>query len=214
MEDIYCISGLGADERIFDKLSIPNAKLHFIKWLTPENNEPIEVYAKRISKQVVSQNPLLMGVSFGGMMAVEISKHIPVKKTILISSVKSRKELPQWMKITGNLRLNKLAPSKQQGWMGPIENYFLGADGEEEKRMAKDFRKNIDPIYLHWAIDKVVNWQNNEIPSALFHLHGTSDKTFPIKNIRATHIVEGGNHFMVMNRASEVSGVLEKIVSE
>lgn len=118
------------------------------------------------------------------------------------------------MKISGHIRLNKLAPSKQQNWMTPIENYFLGADGEDEKRIAREFRKNIDPVYLHWAIDKVVNWQNEVLPDSLFHLHGTSDKTFPIKNINATHVIDGGNHFMVMNKAREVSGILEKIISE
>src|SRR5579863_8545823 len=125
MEEIFCISGLGADERVFHKLEIQNAKLHYVRWFDPSDNESIEEYAGRMSRNVSTSNPILMGVSFGGMMAVEISKHISVKKMILISSVKLSRELPQWMKLSGRLRLNKLAPSRQPSWFTPVEDYFL-----------------------------------------------------------------------------------------
>ena len=34
-----------------------------------------------------SRNPILIGLSFGGMMCIEIAKLIPVEKVILISSI-------------------------------------------------------------------------------------------------------------------------------
>jgi pimeloyl-ACP methyl ester carboxylesterase len=98
MKTIYCISGLGADERAFSKLKIKDFKLKVINWLMPEPNETIEHYATRMRATITEENPVLMGLSFGGMICTEIAKQIPVEKIIIISSIKSSKELPLWMK--------------------------------------------------------------------------------------------------------------------
>jgi pimeloyl-ACP methyl ester carboxylesterase len=214
MRNLYCISGLGADERVFQRLQVEGFRLNFLRWLDPIGNEPIEDYSKRMTSQVEDRAPLLMGVSFGGMMALEMSKHIPTEKIILVSSIKTRKELPQWMKFSGRLRLNRLAPQRPWQWMSPVENHFLGTEGWEEEQIARSFRENIDPRYLRWALKQILNWQNQFQPSRLYQIHGSADKTFPIKKVRATHIVKGGGHFMVMNRASEISGILQEILAD
>jgi pimeloyl-ACP methyl ester carboxylesterase len=138
-QQIYCISGLGADERVFSKLKLPEVQFLYLKWLIPLKAERIEAYAKRMCGQMslpggdqVPAGPLiLMGVSFGGMMAIEMAKHISVAKVILISSVKSRRELPAGIKLAAALGLYRLIPSRQAAWMRSIGNYFLGAEEEE-----------------------------------------------------------------------------------
>ena len=84
MKKIYCISGLGSDEKIFARIKVDGYQLVHIPWLKPEKDEPIEVYAKRMSKYIKDEKPVLMGLSFGGMMAIEITKLLPVDKLILI----------------------------------------------------------------------------------------------------------------------------------
>ena len=213
MREVYCISGLGADERIFQRLHVRGVNFNFLRWLDPVGNEPIEDYSKRMASQVNEKTPLLMGVSFGGMMALEISKHIPAQKIILLSSIKSRKEMPEWMKFSGRLRLNRLAPPRPWKWMSHMENYLLGTEGLEEEEIARSFRENIDPQYLSWAVDQLLNWQNQAQPSPLYQIHGTADRIFPIKKVRATHVLKGAGHFMVMNRASQISGILREILA-
>ena len=212
MKKIYCISGLGADERVFDKLKINGAVLQYLKWLMPEKNETIENYSRRMSLQIEDENPLLMGVSFGGIMAIEIAKQKKTQKIILISSVKSQSELPKWMRLCGKLNLNLLIPLRSPKWFTPIAEKYLGVANADEKLLAKSFREAISPVYLHWAVDKVIKWQNTIQPSTIFHIHGTHDKTFPIKNIRPTHIIKNGKHFMVMNKADEISAIIESII--
>ncbi|HEX9513251.1 MAG TPA: alpha/beta hydrolase [Puia sp.] len=226
MNPIYCISGLGADERIFSKLILPGVLLTPLQWIQPQKEERIEAYAKRMTSQLhshpISQDPsnqrahqpqpIFIGVSFGGMMALEMAKFYPGAKVILISSVKSREELPGWMKLAGNLRLNRLLPLKPPRW-DRLETDFLGTETEEERQLVRQFSNSSDPVYLRWALGQVINWQNEWQPASLSHIHGSNDKTFPCKNIRATHIIPGGGHFMVMNRAGEVSRILESLLA-
>ncbi len=211
MKEIFCISGLGADERIFGKLQIPGGQLHFIKWVQPLENESIESYAKRLCDQIPVTDPVLAGVSFGGMMAIEIAKLIPASKVILISSVKNCSEVPRWMRSCGHYKLDRALPSKPLAaypalkLIRPIQNYFLGAHTPEEKKIANEYRDSIDPVYLRWAINQVLNWKNNWQPENLVHLHGQKDHIFPVKKIKNAFIIPGGGHFMIMNRYEEIS---------
>jgi pimeloyl-ACP methyl ester carboxylesterase len=68
----YFISGLGADKRIFSKLKL-NEKINIIHidWITHNKNESLAAYAERLSNVIdITQPFALVGVSFGGMIAV------------------------------------------------------------------------------------------------------------------------------------------------
>jgi pimeloyl-ACP methyl ester carboxylesterase len=212
MKKIYCISGLGADERAFARLQIDGYSLVVLPWLMPTPNETIEQYAGKMSESITDKDPIIMGLSFGGMMCVEIAKLIPVQKVILISSIKSVNELPAWLKYSGKLKLNKIFPMRSFSVLEPIQNFFLGAIGKDEKDIARSYRKNAPQPYVDWAINEVLHWRNTFQPPALHHIHGDNDKMFPIRYVSPTHIIKGGGHFMIMNKAEEVSAIISKIV--
>lgn len=214
MKWVYCISGLGADERIFQHLQIRGFALKHLRWIQPLSGESMKEYAYRMCAQLPEGPVILLGVSFGGMMALEMAKHKPTRRVILISSVKSSREMPPWMRISGRLRLNRLAPARPWKWLAGIENVFLGAKTPEEKKLAGEFRSQVDREYLAWALQQVLTWQNSWQPPGLIHLHGSGDHTFPIRNIRPTHTIAGGGHFMVMNRAGEISRILEELLNK
>src|SRR5258705_1104375 len=99
MRPIYCISGLGADEKVFINLQMKGHEMKYIPWLRPNKKERLDAYAKRMAEYIKHDSPVLLGVSFGGMMGIEIAKQMRLQKLIIISSIKSDNELPRWMKI-------------------------------------------------------------------------------------------------------------------
>ncbi len=218
-KQVYCLCGLGSDERIFSRLNWnKDWDIHYLHWLIPQSNEAISDYARRMSSNINTGNAILIGVSFGGMLCIEIAKHIPVDKVILISSIQSYHELPRWMRVSGRLKLDALIPGKALQQMrplkllSPIENYFLGAITKEEKQLAEEYRKKVDPGYLKWSIHQILNWKNEWAPTQVYHLHGDNDKILPIKNVRSTHVITGGRHFMVYTNPQKISAVLEEII--
>ena len=210
MKHIYTISGFGADERVFSKLDFGENEVHFIPWKIPEKKETIFSYAKRMSEDIVHPNPILIGLSFGGMMVIEIAKLIPVEKVILFSSVSTYHELPLYMKITGALHLNRLIPMRPYSILEPLENYNLGVETKEEKKLVKEYRKNLNLQYSNWALDQVVTWKNNFVPPHLIHIHGSNDHIFPVKKVKADYVIKGGGHLLPMNNADEVNAILKK----
>ena len=76
---LYCMPGLGANSKIFEHISLPKEKfeLHFLEWKTPISfDESLEEYALRITDDIIHKNPVLLGVSFGGILVQEIAKVI------------------------------------------------------------------------------------------------------------------------------------------
>ena len=65
-----------------------------------EHPERLEEYAKRLVQTVTpSCRCIVVGLSFGGMLAPYIAKEIQAERCILLSSVKSGKEFPRWYRL-------------------------------------------------------------------------------------------------------------------
>ncbi len=208
-KNIYCISGLGADEKIFTNLHIKGYELRYIPWIRPHKKERIEGYAKRMREQIKEDSAVLLGVSFGGMMGIEIAKQTPLHKLIIVSSIKSVNELPRWMKAAGTLKLDKLLPTRLHKYTEKIDNARLGVSTKEEKEMVRAYRKNADLVFVDWAISQILNWKNAWQPDNMIHIHGDRDKIFPVKKINPTCIIKDGTHMMIYNRAGEISECIQ-----
>jgi esterase/lipase len=204
MKSIYIFTGLGADERVFHKIHFKNYNAIHIKWVTPLQNESIENYALRLTQQITSSNPILLGLSFGGMMAVEVAKHIATEKIILVSSSKNKVEIPFYYRLAGKIRLHKIIRAKFLVRANKITNKIFSVRSSEDKKIISSMIGASDVDFLNWAIDKIVNLKNEVVHKNLTHIHGTADRILPFKFVQADVIIKGGTHLMIMNRAAEV----------
>ncbi len=212
-QDIYFISGLGADERVFHLLEFEGYNPVHINWIEPEKGEPIQDYAKRLSEQIKSDNPIIIGLSFGGMVATEIAKQIEVKKIILLSSVKHHLEIPFYYRLFRYFQIYRIFPFKSllslEYWLA---YWLFGLKGSEERRLLKLILQDVDAHFLKWALHQVIIWNNETIPENLYHIHGKSDRVFPFYFVEADFMVEQAGHLMVMTKATDISFLIEKII--
>jgi pimeloyl-ACP methyl ester carboxylesterase len=211
---LYLLSGMGADERIFRYLSFPaDYTVHYLDWLPPIPEETFPEYAARMAARIEHEHVTLVGVSFGGMLSLEIARQRPIQKVILISSIKTTGEKPSylgWVRKTGLLQLLRLPDSIIFTRRKGLVKLFLNAETAEEHELLAEYMKKTAYGYLRWGIRAVVNWQNDFIPSSLVHIHGGKDKTFPLRLIKADYVIPTGGHFMVYNRAAEINEILRK----
>jgi len=208
---VYFVPGLAASTSIFEYLELPsdNYEIYYIDWLIPKNkSESIEDYALRMCEQIKHEYPVLIGVSFGGIMVQEMSKLIDTRKTIIISSVKSKHELPKRLKLAKATRAYKLFPAKT---ILNLENFAKYAFGNAAKKRVDLYRKYLsmrDETYLPWAFYNVLHWQQDKPLDNIFHVHGNNDGVFPIKHIKNCTVIDGGTHVMVLNKAKQISKLL------
>ena len=213
LKDIYCISGLGADERVFQKLNFQGYQPVHICWIEPEPRERISDYARRLTKQIRSESPILIGLSFGGLIAMEIAKQIDTEKVILISSAKDRQEIPFYFQLFRFFPIYRLLPAQLMLWLGQlIASWFFSLETIDERQLFRAILFDTDAKFMKWAVDRVVTWKNELVPDNVFHIHGESDRIFPIPFVEADFCIAKGGHFMIMNRAEYVSELIQKIV--
>lgn len=208
----YCISGLGADERIFCNLHFPDVlEPVYLKWIKPEPNEALEHYALRLSEKIEDKEPyVLIGLSLGGMLAVEISKKKHPLATILISSVATSSELPGWYRWAGQVGLHKLLPAGLYKTASFLKRYFT-TESSESKKLVQQLIRESDPEFIRWGVNAIVGWKNEEVPDAVYRIHGTKDEILPLKVQEGIQAIPGGKHLMILDRAGEINPMLEYI---
>ena len=206
---VYILSGLGADERVFQKIDFPGYSVTYINWIEPKANETIENYASRLLIQITGSNPVIVGLSFGGIMAMEIAKLINTRLVILISSVRTRLEIPFYYRWAGWLGLHYLLPAGLFKRSGIIVNWFFGTGSYFDRRLLKQILIDTDPKFLKWAIDRIVTWDNNKLPDNLIHIHGTSDRIIPLRFVSPDIPVNNGGHLMTLDKSTELSAILQ-----
>lgn len=211
MNTIYVLSGLGIDQRVFGNIDFGESNVIFIDWKEPLKNESIESYAERIAQSITTEAPILIGLSFGGILGIEIAKIRPVRKLILISSAKTRNELPLLFRLAGKLKLNKFFPNTILKHKNFITSWLFGIESTSDGELFRKILKDVDPKFLSWAVNAVLNWQNNYIPKNCFHIHGSKDRILPVKNMQTDIIIKDGGHFMTVNRSVELSEIIRKI---
>lgn len=207
----YFISGLGADKRAFDKIELPAGyEAVYLDWIPPLPEEQLEQYAVRFAQKIDASVPfMLVGLSFGGMLAVEISKIKPPRHLVLIATAATRNELPLPYRIAGSLKLDKLLPYKRLTKKpGRFINWLFGPLDEESKEILHSFIKNTDPAFLKWALGQIARWRNTQHPANLLQIHGSKDKLFPAQFSKATFEMTGGGHFCLFSHCRVINMLL------
>jgi pimeloyl-ACP methyl ester carboxylesterase len=212
MKQIYLLSGLGADKRAFQYLDLSNYDPIYIHWIKPTEKENIEKYANRLLDQITTPRPILVGLSFGGLIAIEMAKLIKTEAVILIASVKSRKEIPFYYRLAGIVNLHKLLPLKLLTKPSALTNWFFGVKTMDDKKLLAEIMRDTDLNFLKWAINQLVKWPSQHNLQNLKHVHGTADRIFPLRFIQADYPIAKGGHFMTVNKFQEVSSILQKLI--
>ncbi|GGB74305.1 alpha/beta hydrolase [Flavobacterium suaedae] len=212
---VYFMPGLAASPVIFENIKLPEDKfeMFFLEWKLPEENETLQHYASRIVKDIKHENPVLVGVSFGGVLVQEMTELIAVRKTIIISSVKCNAEFPRRMKFAKLVQAYRVFPTalmEKVDWLAK----FANGNNVIAKRL-KLYEKYLsvrDKKYLDWAFKTIILWERTEANPKVVHIHGDNDGVFPPQYLKDYITVKGGTHIMIINKAKWLNENLPKII--
>jgi hypothetical protein len=150
----------------------------------------------------------------GGMLAVEIAKLIPVKTTIIISSIKVSAEAPWYFSLFRTVPIYKIIPGKFFTSLGFLIKPLFGHMSAEDAWLFNDMLKNSSPTFVKWAMGAILHWKNDIIPPNLYHITGDNDLIFSFEKINNATLVEGGTHIMIFDRAKEINKLLKQLLEK
>lgn len=198
----------------FKRIKLPEGyEPIYLDWITPEKDESLSNYARRFASLIKNDDAfILIGLSFGGMLACEIARLRNPMKTIIISSLASSAELPWYFKQAGKIGLHKAVPIKLMK-AGSIFKNLMGANTKEDKAIIINYAKSADPNLVRWSLHAIFNWDHPQRLPGIIHLHGSNDRTLPVKYTHPNYIIKDGGHLMVFNKADEVNKILTEVLS-
>lgn len=216
MAKLFLIAGLGADRRLFDKLSLPGHELVHVDWIEPEKHDTISTYAKKLIEHYqIPEGANVLGVSLGGIMTVEISDMICLGKAIIVSSIKESSEIPPYFRFFRRVPIYKILPHRFYVSMGNLIKPLFGDTKGKTGFLFVDMIKHSSPVFMRWAMHAVLRWKPKPVTQKIYHIIGNNDLIFPHRYINSsTDIVKGGSHDMIYTRAREISGIILDILNE
>ena len=211
---VYMMPGLAASTAIFERIKLPEAdfEIHLLEWEIPLEKESLLDYTKRIAEKILHPNPVLIGVSFGGILVQEMARFIKVRKVIIISSVKSNLEFPRRFKLGKTTKAYKLIPMSLILNLENLAKFSFGDTINKRIKLYEKFLSVRDIRYLEWAVEQVILWDRTVVDENVIHIHGDADDVFPIKYIKNCIVVKGGTHIMILNKYKWLNENLPSII--
>ncbi|MHC5202544.1 alpha/beta hydrolase [Myroides sp. LJL119] len=211
---VYFIPGMASSPLIFEHIKLDNSIFEtiFLQWPKVQSSYTLQNYVSEFQKQIVHPNPVIIGVSFGGIITQELSKCIKTRKTIIISSAKNIWEYPSLYRFAKKTSLYKLLPT----WLiKPLLNYYPSWSKQKRSHRISLYKRYItvtDKEYLNWSIDKILHWKQEQPIKNVIHIHGEKDELFPIKNIKNAIVLKQGTHAMIITKYKWFNENLPKLI--
>jgi pimeloyl-ACP methyl ester carboxylesterase len=218
---LYMIPGTGTDHRMYLPQLERFPDMVIPEWLPPlKRKEPITSYAKRLSAQIDTSQPFLLGgTSLGGMIAQEMAKSINPLGLILISTCNSYKALPLVWRISG--KITRLSPDiLVKLWLKFLS--FIVSFADKNKFPYKNDYTNmiaeISPSLIRWQSGAATEWSlKGSLTVPIFHIHGGKDKVVPLKNVikfgkTPERIIENGGHLINVTHAAAVNDFIASCI--
>jgi pimeloyl-ACP methyl ester carboxylesterase len=211
---VYFMPGLAASSLIFERIALPQElfDVHLLDWELPIGDESLTSYAKRMAEKITAPNPVLIGVSFGGILVQEMAAFLSPQKVIIISSVKSNLEFPRRMKIAKTTKAYKLIPTSIFSNIEKLSTFSFGKSITQRLKLYERYLSVRDVYYLDWAIKNVILWEPTRVNPNVIHIHGDADEVFPIENIKKCIVVKGGTHVMILSKYKWLNENLPAII--
>ncbi len=209
---LILLPGMGADRRLFREQIAALENLVIPDWLDPQAGDTLVSYAQRMAEAVDPGGPCFVGgASFGGMVALEMTRHLKAKACFLIGSIRSPRELPRRIRMLRPLA--RIIPSWSLGILGGPARVMLAAAGSRMPPVARSVLRQFvdaDRRFMRWASLAILRWEPSpeSIPSPVLQIHGDQDHILPHRLTRPDRLVSGAGHVLSMTFPDEVNAFL------
>jgi pimeloyl-ACP methyl ester carboxylesterase len=205
------LPGLGADERLFDPQRAVLPRLEVPAWLPHGENETLADYGRRMAATVDPTEPFYLGgVSFGGMVAQEMARHLRPRAIILIASCRRGAAIAPHLKYF--VRFADLFPERAFDTGLGLSQVFASKFGKlmpAQEALLGEMFAGVSARFIRWGIAAITAWPGVErLDVPVFHIHGSDDEWIPLESVQPDQVISGGGHLVNLTHAAEVNAFL------
>jgi pimeloyl-ACP methyl ester carboxylesterase len=216
MKRLLLLPGVGADQRLFHEQRSCATDLHVLGLLPPlAADEPLTAYSKRVAATIDTSEPIVIGgASFGGMIALEVARHIAADAVILIGSCRSPSSLPSHYRL---LRAcSDFVPDAlfRSFAAAPLIASRFGVRSPEHRHLFADMLRRTPPSFVRWAARAIIGWPGiHDLPIPVHHIHGEQDRIIPLRCVKPDVVVKHAGHMLSVTHPAEVNLFIDAVTS-
>ncbi len=207
----YLIPGMGADHRLYSNYDLPG-DIHLVKWVPPQSSKCLADYSRLIAQQISNDtHNVIVGSSMGGMLAVELSKHVPNVLVILLSAPTGRHQFPWFLKALSLTRIHRLIGQNTLMKCVSICDVFMGFKTSDQRNLFYQMLHANGKDFLHFNLRAVLDWDNTEAPVGDYiQIIGDKDFLFNVKKITDAIPLTGSGHFSTFEKSLEICTIIHE----
>jgi len=203
---------MDGDPNVFfsQKLAFPD--LIIPERIPPETDDDLTTYCRRLAEEIDPGQPCFVGgASFGGLIALEMTRHLDTLACFLIGSVRGPNELPGRIRSLRALEVAlSLVPVRLlQFSAATAAKPIRRVGGKHLGAVMRQF-STADAHTLRWSARQVLQWDTTYEDVLVRQIHGAHDHVFPLGNVRPDEIVPGGGHAVSMTNGRQVNEFLRR----
>jgi pimeloyl-ACP methyl ester carboxylesterase len=207
---------MGADSSIFKPQLAAFENIVVPSWTPPKAGDSLQSYSLRMAESInVKESCFVGGASFGGIVALEMARHLNAKGCILIGSVRSPSQLPKRIRfLKAFAPMLAAIPLKclQQSAAASIE--VLERTGQQHTaNVGRQFSQS-DTEIIRWSAKEILRWKAFDAKVPVRHIHGNKDRVFPIRDVTPDEVVDGGGHVISLTHGEQVNEFIFRETNE
>lgn len=193
---LYILPGMGVDHTMYRGAwrELPDAR--FLDWPRYEGETSLAEVAERLLASLsLAPTDILCGTSMGGMVALEMSLRMPVRRVILVSSAISPREINPFLRALSPLSCTPFM------WVGKQMVRFAG-------RPTSRMMKATPARFLNAMCRAIVRWDGYHGSGEIVRIHGDSD--WMIGCPADAQIVHSAGHLAAITHPAECAALVRQ----
>lgn len=208
---LLLLPGIGGDARLFNgQRGVRDIRP--LEWLPPAHpREPLTQYAKRLAQTIHVTEPFdLGGASFGGMIALELARHIEPRHLILFGSCRSPDAIaPSLRALRSFVSISPDRLIHPPRILQPVIARWFGAATPAHAGLFAQMLAATPPSFIRWASTALFSWPGvRQLPMPIHHVHGARDRLIPVRRVTPDHVIAEAGHLLNVTHPDAVNDFL------
>lgn len=209
-------SGMGGDKRMFAPLRVPGVELLTPDHLEPREGEDLAAFAERTADHhKLGADDVVGGVSFGGMLAAQISSRRKLAGTILLASCHQASRLPGRYRLVE--RFSRHLPDALlavRSWRPFVRGRFAPIDARNAELMI-EMARGYPPLMLRRFGRMIVEWAGVEgFSCPVLSVHGDGDRILPLSCIDAQVVLPSAGHAFTLTHPEPIGAAISQFLEQ
>ena len=151
-------------------------------------------------------------MSFGGMVAYEMARHLKPDAVVLIASCRTRDGLrPMYRAASCLLPVVPVYAWSVAKLLAPAAVGVASRFRAVDRAMAVAMFKEMDSRFMHWTLWTLLHWGPTPLEGVpVFQIHGHRDLLIPARRVEADEYIPDGGHLINVTHAEEVNSFISR----